>query len=124
MTILIVDDDPDSLRLIDQYVKYSGYETILVQSGFDALDVIDEAELDAIIIDAVMPCMNGLDLIRRIKKKKKAQGIPIIMVSTLGHETNMMLEPEAQADHYMSKPFRAKDFQQILNKLIHENLSC
>ncbi len=120
MTVLIVDDDPDSLELIDRYVKYSGYESIIVDSGAEAIEVLREVTPEAVILDAVMPEITGLDVMREIKKIKKAQNVPIIMISALGPGIKLMLDPDVQADYYMSKPFSGKELQLILDKLITE----
>lgn len=120
MTVLIVDDDPDSLELIDRYVKYSGYDSIIVDSGAEAIRVLREVTPEAVILDAVMPEISGLDVMREVKKIKKAQNVPIVMISALGPGIKLMLDPEVQADYYMSKPFSGKELQLILDKLITE----
>lgn len=120
MTVLIVDDDPDSLELIDRYVKYSGYDSLIVDSGTEAIKVLNEVTPEAVILDAVMPEITGLDVMRELKKIKRAKNVPIIMISALGPGIKLMLDPEVQADYYMSKPFSGKELQLILDKLITE----
>ena len=117
LTVLIIDDDPDSLEQINEYVKYGGYSSILANSGFEALDIVEKEELEAIIIDAVMPDMNGLEVIRKLRKKCKTKNIPIIMISVLGPDTKLMLEPDSQANYYLSKPYSGKELQIVLDKL-------
>lgn len=121
MTVLIVDDDPDALTLINKYVSSNGYETLTASSGEETLEVLGEINPDAIILDAVMPGYNGLDVIREIKKNKETCNIPVIMVSALGPGIKLMLDEKCQADHYMSKPFSGKELNLILSKLIQEN---
>lgn len=119
MTVLIVDDDRDSLEQINQYVRYRGYDTVMVQSGYEALDMLEQLVPYAIILDAVMPELNGLEVIRKIKRKEGTRDIPIILISALGSEIKLMLDPEEQANHYLSRPFSSKDLLKVLNKLIN-----
>lgn len=121
MTVVIVDDDPDSLELITRYVKYGGYDSLEVESGEDAIGVIAEVLPEAVILDAVMPEITGLDVIREIKKNRKTRNIPIIMVSALGPGIKLMLDPDVQADYYMSKPFSGKELLLILDRLVNKS---
>lgn len=120
MTILIVDDDVDSLELIDRYVKYGGYESIIVESGHEAIEIIKKHKPEAIILDAVMPEITGLDVIRWLKKNEETKNIPIVMVSALGNEIKLILEDQAQANHYLSKPFSGKELLLVLDRLINQ----
>lgn len=121
MTVLIVDDDPDSLELIDRYVKYGGYESLIVDSGVEAIEIVKKEKPEAIILDAVMPEVTGLDVIRWAKKNEETRDIPIIMISALGQEIKLILDEETQADHYFSKPFSGKELLIILDKLVNQN---
>ena len=91
----------------------------MVQSGYEALDILEQLAPDAIILDAVMPELNGLEVIRKIKRNEGTRGIPIILISALGSDIKLMLDPDVQADYYLSKPFSGKDLQKVLNRLIN-----
>lgn len=121
MAVMIVDDDPDSLDLIDRYVKSISYETYLVGSGDEAIELAELHKPDAMILDAIMPEVNGLDVLRALKRKKKTRNIPVIMVSALGPGIKLMLDNDTQADYYMSKPFSGKELKLVLRKLITDN---
>ena len=118
MTILVVDDEPDSLELIDKIVKHDGYETVLANSGFKALEIIGSTKPELVILDVIMPEMNGLDVIRQIRMNKKTRRTKVIMLSALGSGIQLMLEKKNQADYYMSKPFSAKELSRVVDSLL------
>lgn len=126
MTVLIVDDDPDSLDLINRHVRQSGYETVTSESGTETLELLQHITPEAIVLDAVMPECNGLDVMREIRRKKKTRNIPVIMVSALGPGIKLMLDDKCQANYYLSKPFSGKELTLVLNRLtsVEEELEC
>ena len=103
--ILIVDDNPSNLYLLDEYVLKFGFRSITVNGGRAALDTIAREKIDAILLDIMMPGMNGWLVLDTIKKNPKTAGIPVIMVSALDDVKNIASCLEAGADDYISKPF-------------------
>ncbi len=104
--IMIVDDDPNIVELIDIYLKKEGYETDKHLSGVTALDRFDAAEPDLILLDIMLPEIDGYDVCTEIRKKSD---VPIIMITAKGETFDKVLGLELGADDYLVKPFEAAE---------------
>jgi CheY-like chemotaxis protein/MinD-like ATPase involved in chromosome partitioning or flagellar assembly len=102
--ILIVDDDIDSLKLIGLMLQRSGYEVIAANTGNQALSKAQSDVPDLIILDIMMPDMNGYDVCRRLRANPKTQEIPIIMFTAKTLIDDKVAGFEAGADDYLTKP--------------------
>jgi len=104
--IMIVDDDPNIVELIDLYLKKEGYETDKHLSGVTALDRFDAADPDLILLDIMLPEIDGYDVCTEIRKKSD---VPIIMITAKGETFDKVLGLELGADDYLVKPFEAAE---------------
>ncbi|GAB5492123.1 MAG: response regulator [Phototrophicaceae bacterium] len=102
--ILIVDDDVDSLKLIGLMLKRQGYDVTVADSGGKALSKADAETPSLIILDVMMPDMNGLDVCRRLRANPKTANIPIIMFTAKTLIDDKVKGFEAGADDYLTKP--------------------
>ena len=102
--ILIVDDDPNALRLISYALHREGYETIVAQSGTEALRLLDEQPIDLMVLDVMMPNIDGLDVCRRVRENPRTALLPIIMLTAKSQIEDRLKGFEAGADDYLSKP--------------------
>jgi len=107
--ILIVDDNPENLRVLSAVLEQEGYEVRAATNGQQALDSIAAAEPDLILLDVHLPEMNGLEVCRTIKKDPKHEDLPIIFLSALSDSFNKLQGFEAGAIDYMTKPFDAEE---------------
>jgi two-component system phosphate regulon response regulator PhoB len=107
-TILIVEDEPEIGELLSLQLTKSGYRTTHVQSGEDAMAVIGQSMPSLVLLDIMLPGMDGLEVCRRIKWNDTARSIPIIMVSAKGEESDIVTGLELGADDYIVKPFSSK----------------
>ncbi len=105
LKIYVVDDEPDILHLTNIVLKKHGYDVHLFSSGVSMLERIDEAKPDLILLDMVMPVLNGIGVIKRLKENPETDSIPIIVFSALAKEDNIKAAKEAGADKYLRKPF-------------------
>ncbi|RKY92377.1 DNA-binding response regulator, partial [candidate division KSB1 bacterium] len=103
--ILIVDDEEDILSLVEYNLKKEGYRTIGVKTGEAALQLVEEETPDLIILDLMLPEMDGLEVCRILKSNKNTSDIPIIMLTAKGEETDIVVGLEIGADDYVTKPF-------------------
>ena len=101
--ILIVDDDREIAGLIAIYMKNEGFETELAHDGQDALDKLESGAYDLVVLDVMMPRMDGLEACRRIRDRQG--GIPILMVSAKSEDMDKILGLMTGADDYVVKPF-------------------
>ncbi len=104
--ILIVDDDRNICELLRLYLEKEGYETYLAHDGESAISVHDETEIDLVLLDVMMPRVDGWETCRRIRAKKNT---PIIMLTAKGETFDKVLGLELGADDYIVKPFDTKE---------------
>ncbi len=104
--ILVVDDEPNICEMIQRYAKHDGHTTIGVHNGLEAVDICDKEDFDIIIMDVMMPEMDGFSACKRIREKKD---IPVLMLSARGQEYDKLFGFEVGADDYMTKPFSLKE---------------
>lgn len=102
VTILVVDDEKEIRDLVGIYLKNEGYNTILVNTGLQAIKAVEEQGIDLIILDVMMPEVNGVDACMEIRKK---HNIPIIMLSAKVEDIDKILGLSVGADDYIAKPF-------------------
>ena len=100
--ILIVDDEKEIRDLIEIYLKSEGYETLKAADGVEALNILNKEEPDLIILDVMMPRMNGIDACLKIREERQ---MPIIMLSAKSEDVDKILGLNMGADDYLTKPF-------------------
>lgn len=106
-TILVVDDDLDILRLECFNLETNGYKTVSAENGREALRLLASEPIDAIILDIMMPVMDGLETIKEIRYGLHSN-VPIIIASAKGDEGDIVMALELGADDYLTKPFSMK----------------
>lgn len=104
-TILLVDDEQDILELLSFNLKREGYQTVAVQSGEAALQKLGSISPDLMILDLMLPGIDGLDIAKTLKSNPKTAGIPILMLTAKGEEADIVTGLELGADDYVTKPF-------------------
>ncbi len=107
--ILIVEDDKHISKLVKFNLEKANYECIIAVSGEKALEVLDSRPVDLIILDIMLPGMDGFEICRAIKEKEKLKNIPIIMLTAKGEEVDRIVGLELGADDYMVKPFSPRE---------------
>ncbi len=107
--ILIVDDEEDILELVKFNLAREGYRTMLAQTGEKALDILLNNKIDLIILDLMLPGIDGLEVTRTIRNDSENQNIPIIMLTAKGDESDIVTGLELGANDYMPKPFSPKE---------------
>lgn len=104
--ILVVDDDKDIVKLITNSLRYEQFETISAYSGEEALSVLKENSIDFIVLDIMLPGMDGLDACRSIRK---SYNVPILFLSARDKEIDKIVGLEIGADDYITKPFSCQE---------------
>ncbi|MFT6396429.1 MAG: two-component system phosphate regulon response regulator PhoB [Bradymonadia bacterium] len=107
--ILIVEDEVDLLELIDFNLRQAGYETLLVSTGAEALAVARAERPDCILLDLMLPDIQGSDVCRVLRADPATAGAPIIMVTAKGEEIDRVVGFELGADDYVVKPFSPRE---------------
>lgn len=105
-SVLIVDDDVKLVTLLQTYFAKEGYITYTANDGLDALQVVRERKPDIMVLDLMLPGLDGLDVCRKIRKDND---IPIIMLTARDEESDRLVGLEIGADDYVTKPFSPKE---------------
>jgi two-component system response regulator ResD len=113
--ILIADDEPGIRAVIKEYAEFSGYEIDEACDGMDAVEMAKTNHYDAVVLDIMMPRLDGFSACKEIKKN---QDIPVIMLSARGEEYDKLFGFELGIDDYMVKPFSPKELMARLNVVI------
>jgi two-component system phosphate regulon response regulator PhoB len=103
--ILVVDDEEDILELVRHHLDREGYAVRCAASGEAALQSAKSEAVDLIILDLMLPGIDGLEVTRRLKTDPRTQQIPILMLSAKGEESDVVTGLELGADDYVTKPF-------------------
>ena len=104
-TVLIVDDEEDILELLRHNLTKDGYRVICAESGEQALTEIRKQPPDVVILDVMLPGVDGLDVCRQVKAAAETSHVPIIMLTARTEEADMVAGLELGADDYITKPF-------------------
>lgn len=116
--VLVVDDMPDMVRLISKTVKDQGYDVIVADNGRLALQKASADKPDIILLDVMMPLMNGIDVLRELKKNSVLQSIPVILVTAKGEDSDIIDGLNSGAHDYVTKPFKKEIFAARLRSAV------
>jgi DNA-binding response OmpR family regulator len=107
--VLIVDDDPDIQRLVSYNLSQAGFQVLSASTGRTALDSVQKQPPDLIILDIMMPDVDGMEVCRTLRQRENSRRIPIIMLTARGEEVDRVVGFELGADDYVSKPFSPRE---------------
>jgi DNA-binding response OmpR family regulator len=121
--ILIVDDEPDAVELVAFNLGKAGFDTVTAEDGVEALAKARELLPEAVVLDVMLPKMDGLEVCRNLRRDSKTVGIPIIMVTAKGAEVDRVLGLELGADDYLTKPFSPRELVLRIKKMMQPRLA-
>src|SRR5437016_3859388 len=107
--VLIVDDDPDILHLVSYNLKQAGFEAFTADTGRKALETIQRRPPDLVILDLMLPDVDGMEVCRTLRGHESSRLIPIIMLTARGEEIDRVVGFELGADDYVMKPFSPRE---------------
>ncbi|MFH0872499.1 MAG: response regulator transcription factor [bacterium] len=107
--ILAVDDDPDILKLLQYNLEKEGFSVITAANGQEALRLVRSQPPQAIILDLMLPEVDGLEVCRQIKRDESLSQVPILMLTAKGEEVDRVVGFELGADDYITKPFSPRE---------------
>ena len=121
--IMLVDDNPDLLYSIQKSLESlsEGYKVITVESGRKCLNLLKSVKPDLILLDIMMPGMDGWDTCAKIKGDKKTENIPIVFLTAKTDPISKSMGTLASAD-YITKPFEIKDLKKRIDSVINEKI--
>ncbi len=107
--LLLIDDDPNLILLVKDYLEFRGYEVVTAENGREALEILDRSIPDMIICDVMMPEMDGYSLVQHVRKKPETSCIPVLFLSAKGQSQDRVKGLNTGADVYMVKPFEPEE---------------
>ena len=107
--VLVVDDEPDLLELVQYNLAAAGYDVTCVSSGEEALAAVGSVRPELVILDVLLPGMDGLDVCKTLKGDTQTSAIPIVMLTARGEEADIVTGLEVGADDYLAKPFSPRE---------------
>ena len=122
-SILIVDDSLPMRSVIKRTIKAAGYgnaDLLEAANGQEAMDLLKSSWVDIVMTDYNMPVMNGLELIKNIKKDEISKDIPVIVISTEGNESKIQEFMDNGAEGYITKPFTAEAIRDLIVNILGE----
>lgn len=119
--ILVVEDEPDNLLFISHTLILFGHNFITANNGQTAFDLASQYYIDLILIDLVLPDINGFELVNRFKQNELTQNIPIIAISALVREKDKDKAMKAGCDDYLIKPFLIDDLEQKIRRYLSKS---
>jgi DNA-binding response OmpR family regulator len=117
-TILVIDDEPDLIALLEVRLKANGYDVLKASSGEKGLEKVQKRRVGAILLDIMMPGMDGFEVLQRLKTNSETRAIPVIMVSAKAHQEDIKKAKELGAVDYVPKPMDGRLLIEILRKVI------
>ena len=106
--ILVVEDEPDILQLITLYLEKEGFRTVSAKTGAEGLRQVKQEKPDLVVLDLMLPEMDGLEVCKRLRSAPDTALLPIIMLTAKAEESDTIIGLELGADDYVTKPFSPK----------------
>lgn len=126
--LLLIDDDPNLILLVKDYLEFRGYEVITAENGREALDILEQQVPDMIICDVMMPEMDGYTFVEHVRQDPRTSWIPVLFLSAKGQSQDRVKGLNTGADVYMVKPFEPEELVAQVesslkqaNRLIHHS---
>jgi len=116
--ILVVDDEPNVLRMVSYTLQIEGYEVVTAQNGLEALYKVQTETPDLVILDVMMPDISGVEVCKRLRKEPETINLPIIMFSALSQVSEKVKCLEAGADEYLTKPITPEELVARVKSLL------
>lgn len=116
--VMVVDDSPTELKLMSEPFLSQGYDLVTAIDGEEALKKAESERPDLIVLDVVMPKLNGFNVCRQIKKSADLKNIKVILLTSKNQESDKFWGQKQGADAYMTKPFTGEDLLAAASRLM------
>jgi DNA-binding response OmpR family regulator len=117
--ILVVDDEPPIVRLVKAKLRLDGYEVLTASRGDEALRVLQEQAPDLVVLDVMMPDMDGFETLRRIREHSQ---VPVVMLTARGSDADKLQGLQSGADDYITKPFNPDELEARIAAVLRRSL--
>ena len=116
--ILVADDEPGLVRLMQFNLEMEGYRVLTARNGEEALETARAHHPDLIILDVMMPKLDGFEVLKRLREESQTESIPVIMLTALSHERSISQGWELGADFYLTKPFDPSELLEVVRRFL------
>ncbi len=116
--ILLIEDDPRLAAMVSDYLGQSGFRAVIAVDGAGGLARLEDGPFDALVLDLMLPDMDGLEVCRRIRANAQHAGLPILMLTARGDATDRVIGLELGADDYLPKPFEPRELLARLRAIL------
>ncbi|MDE0303739.1 MAG: phosphate regulon transcriptional regulator PhoB [Albidovulum sp.] len=120
--VLIVEDDKNQLELLESSIKMHGFTPICAMCGEEAMELVQEAAPDVVVLDWMLPGISGLEVCRRIRANKLTRTIPVIMLSARTIEEDRISGLKSGADDYVTKPFSIEELMERVRACLRRTM--
>jgi len=117
-TILVVDDYAVTQRMLTYQLIKQGHQVVTANNGYEALDSLNDLDVDLMIVDLAMPEMDGLTVLRQLRSSQRHRSLPIIMLTASGREQDRLQALKAGANAFLTKPINVWQLVGIVNDLL------
>lgn len=117
-TVLVVDDDLAIVGMLETRLSSTGYRVLTAADGEEALQQARDARPELVVLDVMMPKMNGWEVARALRQDDDTKHIKIVMLTAIGPQVNEMTSPLYGADAHIDKPFEFKELEAIIENLL------
>lgn len=119
--ILLADDEADILKVLKRFLEIDGFEVTTSCAGKDALNKINSEIFDLLILDVMMPEINGWEICKKAKENPKTKNVPVIILTAKSQNVDAIMSYECGADEYATKPFDYSELSVTIKKLLSQD---
>src|SRR5688572_18368683 len=120
-TVLVIDDEPELVKLLDFNLTKAGYLVLTARDGEAGLAAARRHSPDVVVLDVMMPGLDGLEVCKRLRSETSTAGVPILMLTAKAEEADRVLGLELGADDYLTKPFGLRELQARVKALLRRS---
>ncbi len=118
--VLIIDDEPEILLILKFRISNWGYDPITASSGKEGIEIALKENPDLILLDVMMPGMDGFEVLKKLKTTEKTKNVPVIMVTVAAAKSDIEKGISLGASYYLAKPYDAQELRRRLDELLGE----
>ncbi len=123
--ILVVDDERQIVKLVEINLRKAGYEVVAAYDGVEALEKVESERPDMLVLDVMMPRMNGFDVLKRLQANPATENIPVIMLTAKAQDADIFAGWQSGVSSYLTKPFNPRELltfvQRIFESMDHRD---
>jgi DNA-binding response OmpR family regulator len=116
--ILVVDDDPTIVRLLTVNLEMEGFQVLTASNGREALEAVARERPDLVLLDVMMPVLDGLEVVGRLRRDPVTADLPVILLSAKAQESDIRHGMGAGADEYVTKPFDPSELIETIGRVL------